>query len=290
MHTATANGLLSDTVDLPNRGTMSKVDKFGWRMKDAPGRFSMLKKNILKVNEAYQRGLDNDRANGIAQSFMWAAFGTLSVIHRDGQFWVFDGMHRLAGAMKRSDVNTVPCMIYEAATLSAEAEAFVVSNNARRLVGVATRHKAGLLYDEPLALAVNELLQQHNLHVGESGAAGSVQCIAAMRRLMLSKRELLLRVFPLVVQLCEGRRLHERLLTALVYIEEHALDGASIMEQPFHARVLSRGYEPLLQGANKHALIAGKGGPKTWAAGVVEVLNKGARLRLRMKTSQDIDE
>jgi hypothetical protein len=90
-------------------------------------------------------------------------------------------------------------------------------------------------------------------------------------------REELERVFPLAVQVCQGKTLHERVLNSLMYLECNLVEGQSVADKRWRDKILRLGYEGIQDAAQRGAAFFSRGGPKAWALGVMQELNKGCR-------------
>ena len=53
--------------------------------------------------------------------------------------------------------------------------------------------------------------------------------------------------------------------------------------------MLKAGYDALVEGTAKASAFFAKGGARVWAQGIVEVINKGHRIRLEMDVNKDAD-
>lgn len=80
---ATVAGVFSPDHKNPHGAKVTKVEAFGWKMIDAPGRFEMIDKVLLRVDHSYQRDtINNKRVNEIASEWSWVSCGTLTVACR----------------------------------------------------------------------------------------------------------------------------------------------------------------------------------------------------------------
>lgn len=99
----------------PNgKGSQEKVEKYRWAKSSSPGEMMHLSKDELNLDDQYQRERVSEEAVvKIARNFDWALFGVLKVARRtDGTLWVFDGGHRLRACFYRSDIKTIPCIVF----------------------------------------------------------------------------------------------------------------------------------------------------------------------------------
>src|SRR6185295_1898141 len=92
----------------------TKVKIYKWASLDSPGIPYLLQKGMLQIDRDYQRVLSEARVLSLAQSWSWLACGSLLVAERSpGEFFVFDGQHRLEAANRRSDIDELPCVVFK---------------------------------------------------------------------------------------------------------------------------------------------------------------------------------
>ena len=117
---------------------LDKVSRYNWTMRNVPGQFLMIPKTDLEVDAAYQRNRINQRrVDALTRTWDWIACGCLVVALRDDNKWfVVDGQHRKLAADQRSDIQELPCLVFETGTRREEAVSFLAINQGR--VGVAT--------------------------------------------------------------------------------------------------------------------------------------------------------
>lgn len=263
-----------------SHGGITKIDRYGWsQIKDSRGSFEMVDKMVVEVDETYQRDADNPKVNEIASQFLWVAFGVLLVGRRpDGSLWCFDGQHRLLAAQKRSDVTEVPCFVFDMKTMGQEAEAFLLANSKRKAVSALAKWKAQVQVGDKATLRANELVEYSGRKVGLANAS-NIACIGLLRKLCAKdqEHELLKKVWPLLCELCEGEVLANELVDAFVYIESKLVaqgEGVSLTDRKWSCRVKEIGFKDLRTGALEGAAFFSKGGAKSWAQGVLNVLNR----------------
>ncbi len=271
------------------KNVMAKEDRYGW-YKDLNdrGHFLYIDKNKLSVDhENYQRNLNDAKRKAIAAGWRWPACGTLSVVQRpDGSYWVFDGQHRLAAALTRSDIDTLPCLVFRGIPggLSGEAEAFLNQNKLRKSLTGIECFKAQLTSGDPIAQEMLQLVAQSNRVIADHSSPSTVQCVQALYRLLQTDPAATRSVWPIVVELSVGHPLYDRLLCTLAYIERNLRteggDLVRLSESPALIDSLRNAGVPELR---KKMAAAGafyaKAGVKIWAQGILTVINHKRRNR-----------
>lgn len=265
------------SVELQPTTGKTKVEHYKWLMTGEPGELLYLNKNILEIDHSYQRNAKNARVLKLARRWNWLSCGVLTVAKRSGRYYVVDGQHRLMAALKRADIDQLPCLVFESSEMREEAVAFRDANKERRPINSFEQWNADLVaQDEPTEFA-NMLIMSSGRSIGESSGPTTVRCLSAMVSAARSTRAELIRVWPLVVQVCHGNALHERVFGALMYLECNLSEGHSVADKRWRDKILRIGYQGLLDAAQSAASFYAKGGPKVWAIGVMKELNKGSR-------------
>jgi hypothetical protein len=269
---------------------ISKVERYGWTISDGPGEFAWLPVGILEVDEAYQRKASENKVLAIAASWSWVACGAILVARRGDRYYVMDGDHRVLGARRRDDIDKLPCMVFETTDVKEEAAGFLRANTFRKPVTALEKFRAEIAVGDPTAIFVEELLQGSGYEVspyfGGSSSGRLLRCVAALKMHASRDRDVLVKCWPLIVELSNGAPIHERVLSSVVYAESrvHHTSGkkASLLVAPWKERVLKLGSAGVVEASAKAMAFYSTGGPKVWATGLVEALNKGAQNRLTL--------
>lgn len=288
------NGQQRD-LGLAHHGSVSKVERYRWKDPMKHGEMSWVDKNLLHVDERYQRELNDKKALQIASSFNWPAFGVLIVARRNGKLYVVDGQHRFTGALRRADVPKVPCIVFDSDGIAAEAQTFLDAQVLRKAVTAVDKFKAQLVTRDPIALRVQALIDQSGRTIAHGGSGpGTIACVALIYRLCQRTPETIERLWPVIVQICRGHQIQERIVDALVFIEERAPEGVSLTDKKWTLRLVNIGPEMLLRKCNEAAAFYAAGGAKVWASGVLQVLNRrlgeSARFVLRGAHEETTEE
>lgn len=123
----------------------------------------------LKVDEDYQRSIDNDTSRrliaSIAAHWDWRLCMPLAVSRRDDGRYVIDGQHRLAAAKLRPDIPHIPCCIATYQGAADEAAMFVAANRARKAINRLDDFHAALVAGDEDAIEVNRIVEAAGLRV-----------------------------------------------------------------------------------------------------------------------------
>lgn len=271
--------------EINTRTGKSKVEQYRWELKDKPGELVWLAKETLHIDHSYQRKAKPQRVLALASRWSWVACGTITVAKRreDQRFYVVEGQHRVLAALKRADIKELPCIVFETEGAMQEAGGFFDANTNRRMPTSLEKWNAQLLRGDKNTVFVNELITKAGRKAGQTTGASDVRCLTAMLRAAESNRDELLRVWPLMAEVCAGKTLHERLFDGLMWLEVNMPEGESLSDRRWRERVLRVGHQGLLDAAQRAAAFYARGGAKVWALGMLEALNKGCRIHLQLR-------
>lgn len=270
------------TNEVNSRTGKAKVKQYAWELKDTPGELVWLNKGDLKVDHRYQRNAKHARVLQIAARWSWLACGVVVVAKRrsDQNYYVVDGQHRVMAALKRSDIERMPCLVFETDSAKQEAEGFYDANTGRRLPTSLERWRAQLMRGDATTVFADALIRQSGRVPGNVAGPEEVRCLTAILRATESDREMLSRMWPLVTEVCHGHSLHERVFEGLMWLEWQMPNMQSLTDKRWRERVTRVGYSGLLEAAQRAATFYARGGAKVWGMGMLEALNKGFRIHI----------
>lgn len=266
---------------------MSKVERYGWKIISKAGTFEWVDKKDLHFPPEYQREQERQelKIRQIASAFSWPAFGCLCAARRPGdpRLWIFDGMGRLSGALRRSDISKVPVMIFDINSLPEEASAFLGANTLRKPVTAVDKFKPQILSGDKHAALVEKLITSAGRRAANFGGPTTVSCVALLMRLAKQDEKRLERLWPLIVDVCNGQRMAERVVEGLFWIDRKMVGPELLTDARWRRRIMQVGYEDLIHGATKAAAYYAKGGSTIWAKGMVDAINRGLREDNRLR-------
>jgi hypothetical protein len=271
---------------------IDKVARYKWSMVDSPGTFEMIPKDELEVDLDYQREGTAQKIRNITAEWSWLACGVLLVARRpDGRKFVYDGGHRTHAARNRSDIRELPCLVFDTEDIAEEAMGFLRANTFRKPVNAVDKFRAQLMTGDPTALLVDRLIREHGLRVKhQSNAAKTVACLGRLMGIAKGQPEVLIQVWPLLVELTQDAAMHERVLESIVYVQSKLMaKGESLMFRPWITRVRKLGREGVLEAANKAAAYYAHGGTAIWGKGLVQAINRGAVRKLELSIVEEAE-
>jgi hypothetical protein len=250
------------------------------------GEFALLHKRDLRIDLSYQRSLNERVVTRIANNWNWAACGCLLVsLRTDGAGWfIFDGGHRWSAARLLSEIGELPCLVFEMASVTAEAIAFLSVNTERKTIGPMASYKAELMTGSPRALLVDELARMAGRTVGVPSDKTHISCVSAMQRYAAVDKDALRRVWPLITELCQDGPMPSLIIQALWATERRMPYGQSLTDDRWRARLLRAGMLNLERSVRGTIALEGSRTERSVSHGVQTTVNHGlkaGKLRLR---------
>lgn len=263
----------------PKQG--DKIARYKWTVSGKPGDLRFIPKGLLQVDHLYQRDDQKSRTLTLAANWSWVSCAAIVVAERsDGTFWVLDGQHRLLAAQNRSDIKEMPCVVFSDMDLTDEARAFFNINKGRRPLTSVETFRALVLAEDRSAMVVNDLAQIAGRQIRGDSNAKTIRCVSLITKHVNENEPRLRKLWPLIIEVCQGRIFSERVVDSFMFIEARMPVGESLTDRRWHARIMDVGYDELAASMNKFASAYARGGARVWSLGVVEAINKGLRNRL----------
>jgi hypothetical protein len=270
----------------------TKVERYGWVIKDQPGQFAWVPKAQLKIDHDYQRdAIGRAKVLAIAGQWCWVALGVLIVARRpDGSLWVMDGQHRKLASDKRADVHTLPCLIFDATDRTYEARAFLDINTGRRPMSTLDRFKSLVMAADSHALAAKQLVEADGYKFASHGDF-SLKCVGAVMSAVRLDPASAQVAWRLCVALYEGQQVQEQIFKGLFQLERHLLraDYGSLADANNRQALHRLGVGQILRSITDTIAYHG-GGDKACAEGIVRLMNKGRRTRRIPSLYSDVVE
>lgn len=272
----------------PNKKTFSsKRKKFNWAEPSDPGLFMNIPKELLRIDEEYQREqVSVEKVLRIAREWDWRLYGALSVMQRqDLTYWVYDGGHRLRAAFHRDDITTLPCLVFKVEDKSQEAKAFVGANTMKSSVSSFHAYRGSLVAGEPVAVAVDEMLSKYGFTAVQFGRGPfDFRSAGTLSALVKKNAALAEDAFHLAVDIAGGEEhVSSIVLTAVYHLGGHTEENIFI--NPWRSKIISLSIAGIEAAARREAHIMGSGGKAVAARAMLGLINKGKRKRLRFKSA-----
>ena len=260
-----------------NHPGADKVAHYNWNIRNAPGEFLMIPKQELEVDHAYQRSQVNPRrVDALCRAWDWIACGCLVVALRDDNKWyVLDGQHRKLAADQRSDINELPCLVFETTGRREEALGFLAINQGRMVVGCLDRYKAQLLAGDPTAFALEKLVRSTGHRFGPKPSARTVSCVQCLYTLMQEERERCERLWPLLVELHPDGPMTDAVIKGLWVVDKWlGKEGRTVTTSPYREKLVALGGEGLGHEIRREIALIGQGGVRINGCAIAKYLNK----------------
>lgn len=272
---------MNDLVVVHGRaGKMSKIDRYQWKAKDAPGELKILSKHLLRVCDQYQRPPLQNKVVRIASAWSWIAFGALVVGERAGEYFIIDGEHRHQAALKRSDVDLLPCVVFQTESVAQEAAGFLGANTERKPVSSHDKFRASVAADDEIAKKMESILRRHGISLSRHpSTARQMKSVSSLLKMTADDSNGLEIVLSVAAAISGEKPITEILLQGLFYIHKNANEG---LTGRILKRVYAVGAARLVDGAKRAAAYYARGGAKVWADGMLTELNKNLQHKFEL--------
>lgn len=251
---------------------VSRVDRYGWTVADAPGKYVQYHKQDLIVDKSYQRDLRQNKVLLIAREWSWIACGALIVIEHpeiQNKYLVIDGQHRKAAADLRHDITRLPCLVFEIGSKKDEADGFLKINTMRTGLTKFEKVNAQIIRGDESILSIKAMVEKTGHTLSKGDGPKDVRCIAAIERAWNIDSELTERLWPIVVYVCDDKQVTKTIWDGFFYIyQRHDIE-------PHAAKLKKLGKEKIIQEIAKATAFLGVGSIKAYAHGVLKLINYG---------------
>jgi hypothetical protein len=267
---------------------LDRAKRYGWNIVDNKGELEYLPKNILHVDDLYQRSItSNRRVVDIARDWSYLACGALIVVQRsDGTYYVVDGQHRKLAADKRDEITMLACIVFRVHDVKDEAMGFVRANTVRGNIRTLEKFKAKLVAQDPTALDIKALVEEVGYRIGPSKMLESISCVSLLEKYYAADKVRLRKSLRVAAVVCRPQPIHNRLVQGLFTLERWLLDKDSrwsIVDRESISKLSDVGQSAILKKIAEASSLHGKGGDRMCAIGVAMILNH------RRHTSNRID-
>lgn len=279
-----------DSITLGHK-TMDKVDRYGWILRDTHGTFMEIDKAELMVDHDYQRSdVSGSKVRSIARAWSWAGCGAISVALRpNGLFFVFDGQHRVLAAKMRSDITTLPCMVFECDSIAKEAAGFLVTNSERKMVSAIDKFNSLVMTEDQAAEAVERVIREAGLQISKTSTRpGQIKCVSRCLRMAAENVDAFESAIHLAEVLCRDvSHVQEDIVLGLFCIQRRY---GLLDDSRFVRRVVDVGHAAIIDGIQRSRIFRQNGGEKTLVEGILAAVNKGLRNRFAEASGDESKE
>lgn len=240
---------------------VSKVEKYKWSSSGKPSALVWIPKGELDIDPSYQRITSNKTLiKDITRKFNWVAFGALIVSKREERNWVIDGAHRLKGALQRSDIEEVPCLVFDQESLQNEAADFLSINNNRRSVTPVDKFRAEVVSENEEASSLNRFINDQGYKIGNDSNPKSIECVKALQAEWNDNKERFMRLWPVIVEMHkDAPRMMANVIRGLCW-----LDRKRKINDAMREKLVRFGAEAAATKMRQFAIRAGKSGPPVY--------------------------
>jgi hypothetical protein len=146
-----------------------------------------IKAKDLRVPTEYQREIEVNHVAKIARSWDNTSVGVLvGSLRKDKKVYVVDGLQRLSAkrdVLGEGDYEFT-VLVHDDLTLEAEAKLFVDTNTGRKNVAAFYKYRAGVVAEDPVDCAIDDVVNDLGLKVGANSSEGVIGCVATLQRIV----------------------------------------------------------------------------------------------------------
>lgn len=149
------------------------------------GELMWVRADTLTVDPRYQRPIQENKVRKIQTEFDPDAFGVLYVSARaNGEDVILDGQQRQAAVLGMDKgYQLVPAIVYTGLTVAQEAALFTLYNAVRTKPRPSDMYRAALTARDPHVVAIQAIIDNLGLAIGDGSGKRKVQSIASVRRI-----------------------------------------------------------------------------------------------------------
>lgn len=152
----------------------------------AKGKVRVMKAGELKVDPRVQRAVDETQVKRLIAEWDDDYAGALIGSQRDDGFvYLLDGYQRKTALVRAGLPDyTIPVVVHTGLTIQEEAEIFLATNRGRKNVTPYWKFHVGLAAEDPVAVAVNEVVESLGFHVAPASSEKGIGCVATLERIV----------------------------------------------------------------------------------------------------------
>lgn len=273
---------MGNSEDRVHHNSMSKIDRYGWIVHDTPGVFLEIDKHDLNVDKTYQRDQNEAKVKAIASAWSWVSCAAIVVADRSGLFFVMDGQHRVLAARRRSDITTLPCLVFSVEQSADEAKGFLRINKGRRPLTSIETFKAECSVGNTDAIEAQRIMTASGRYASQKDGPNTVRCIAMLTKIIREQPGSAETIYDITNAICHGRTLNNRVLAGIATIVRR-MKGESKDLVRLRRRLVDVGYDEIDLSISKACSFFARGGDKVFAEGILQAANKGLRNRFEVE-------
>lgn len=283
-----ANYDILATEDRSNAPTPSKSDaakkreKFGWEAPGPVGDLEWIEKGVLHIDGRYQRQMIGEKkVVRLARGWRWIKLGVITVVRRsDGSLWVLDGGHRVRAAFYRDDIVKLPCMVFEAEDIKAEAKAFLGINTDSSPLSGYDRFMAQLTAGDHVAEMCMVLMDGAGLVPSRFKKKGGFVAVSSLVKCVGKNPELAEKVFSVCCDVAGPGESPEGDMVKGLFRLCEMIPG--ILTERTAKVLTSAGKVGVRSAINNTKALMNAGGEKVAAIGILNLVNKGLRNKFEL--------
>lgn len=276
-----------NSMETVHCGKHTKIDRYKWTVIDKPGSPQSINKSLISADRDYQRKISEGKVTRIAAEWSWIGCGALLVAYRpdSNEYFVMDGQHRLEAAKRRSDITSLPCMVFEIDDIKEESSGFYRANVERKPLTFSAKFNALLIAGDKSCIKAKRAVDAAGYSIVETSIADkTICCMAAVVNCINEDEEVFNRIWPVIVEVHKGKQIHKDILNGMFYVERRS--NISLTEKSNRSKLARFSKDDILSEIRKAHLFFGRATPKVSAEGVLNLINKSRRIKISMEKSK----
>lgn len=264
-----------ETVIGINGSRVDKIKRYKWNVLDRVGSFEWIDKNDLSIDHDYQREKINaSRVTDFAANWSWFECGVLIVAILNDEWFVVDGQHRKLAADRRSDIQKLPCMIFEADKAQSAMSFFRINTHKTNMSGF-DKFRALLVAGDETAIGLEKLLGSTGHKAANSNGVKAVNCLMTVWGLFKRDRRLLCDLWPLITDVNQDCQVVDSVIRSIYWAEISARKSKqSLTVNPIRTFLIKSGGLFIASEIKKEIAIVGRGGARIEANALIKLINK----------------
>lgn len=139
--------------------------------------------NQMKVSPLAQRELNEAWVDKLAADMQLEDLGHPTVSHRDGNYYVIDGQHRVEALRKVGFTDEkLEVWVYEGLTEQQEADKFLVLNN-KLTIATMDRFLVAVTAEREVETDIERIVRAHGLKITNQRVPGGIGAVGTLRRI-----------------------------------------------------------------------------------------------------------
>lgn len=255
-----------------------KADMYGWQPVPSPVyALKKISKYELWIDHEYQRAnISSSNINKIAGNWLWECVSCIVCSLRPtGEFVVIEGQHRVRAAMKRAEIDELPCIVLQFASQKEEAQAFLNINTVRKAVSATDKHSAGFVAEDERAIAAQHVYSEMGIRLIKNPSAFNETKMISETTADVARYgpDMVKSALSIMLGMNSPSGIKRDIYAPLIQLIKRNPDKLGIIR----SRLVASGPEVCLHKIKQTRILTGQGGYIPGMKALADIINKGLR-------------